>query len=69
MSPLAESAIVAGIYAMVKVWGNHNGKPIDWIPQPDDVAEMLREFEAATPEARKQAARERLGIASEARGE
>ncbi len=69
MSPVAESAIVAGIYALAKVWGNHNGRPVDWIPTADDVAELLREVEMATPEARKQAARERLGIASEARGE
>lgn len=69
MTPVAESAIVAGIYALVKVLGNHTGRPIDWVPTPDDVAELLREIEAATPEARKQAARERLGIAAEARGE
>jgi len=58
----AETLIIASIYALGKVLANHAGKPEGWKPTPENVATLLREMELATPEARKEAARKRLGI-------
>ena len=58
----AEALIIASIYALGKVLAAHAGKGDGWKPTPENVAALLKENEEATPEARKAAARKRLGI-------
>lgn len=54
--------IAAGIVALVQIWARHNNKPADWKPTPQDIADIINEVDAATPEAEKAAARKRLGL-------
>lgn len=60
----AETIIIASIYALGNVLAQHAGKGDGWKPTPENVAALLKELDEATPEARKEAARIRLGLSS-----
>jgi hypothetical protein len=62
MNPAALSLIALGLDALIKLWANHTGKPVDWQPSAQDWADLKAQVDAATPEAEKAAARARLGI-------
>lgn len=47
---------------LFQIWANHTGKPPGWVPTQEDIENMLAIVDSATPEARKAAARERLGL-------
>lgn len=57
-----ETYIAAALTALIQIWANHTGKPADWKPTAQDVADLLASVDAATPEAEKSAARARLGL-------
>lgn len=60
---IAESAIaVATVNFLSELIRVRMGKPEGWKPSPQDVADFVVEIDAATPEAEKAAARERLGM-------
>ena len=59
-----EGLIITAINVGIQLWAEHTGKPEGWKPTPQDLADILAQVDAATPEAEKQAARDRLGIAS-----
>jgi hypothetical protein len=62
MSATLTAAIASLITGAFEVWRINSGKPEGWKPTPEDVAELLALVDEATPEARKQLARERLGL-------
>lgn len=57
-----ETYIAGILFNLVQLWANHAGKPPGWTPSQEDIAELLAKVDAATPEARKAASRERLGL-------
>lgn len=60
-----ETAIAQAFAALIQIWANHTNKPPGWQPTAQDFVDLLAKVDAATPEARKAAARERAGISSE----
>ncbi len=54
--------VAKAINALIEIWGRHTGKPPDWRPTAQDLADFLAQVDAASPEAEKAAARARLGI-------
>lgn len=57
-----EQYIAGALFYLIQIWANHSGKPTGWVPTQQDVEDMLAIVDAATPEARKAAARVRLGL-------
>lgn len=57
--------IAIALAALFKIWANHAGKPPDWKPTQQEIDDMLVTVDSATPEARKAAARARLGMPPE----
>lgn len=62
MGALALPIILGIVNGGFQLLANHLGKPADWIPTPQDIADLNAECDAATPEAERAAARVRLGL-------
>lgn len=62
MNPLALAFATAAINGGIEIWRTHLGKPAGWVPTAQDLADMDAAIDAASPEAVKAAAAERLGI-------
>lgn len=62
MNEAALAAIITGSFELLRT---HLNKPPGWKPTMQDIADLNSRVDAATPEAEKAAARERLGIPAE----
>lgn len=60
-----ETYLAGILFNLIQLWANHANKPPGWVPSEQDVADLLAKVDAATPEARKAASRERLGLPPE----
>lgn len=62
MTDPLSAAISGALIALFEVWARHHGKPEGWKPSAQDIADILADVDASTPEAMKAEARKRLGI-------
>jgi hypothetical protein len=62
MTPAIIAAIASLLDATIRIWSTHAGKPEGWKPSPQDVADIMADVDASTPENIKAAARVRLGL-------
>lgn len=63
MNPLISAALVATINGAFELWRIHANQPEGWKPTHEDYLALLAEVDAATKEARLEAARVRLNLA------
>ena len=59
MNEAALAAIIAGSFELLRT---HMNQPEGWKPAMEDIEALLARVDAATPEAEKAAARQRLGM-------
>lgn len=62
MTPALSAALVATINGAFELWRIYANKPEGWKPTLEDYNNLIQEVQAATTEARMEAARQRLGL-------
>jgi hypothetical protein len=65
MNPVLAAALAATINGAFELWRIHANKPEGWKPTHDDYLALIAEVDAATKEARLEAARQRLNLPSD----
>jgi len=54
--------LATAIGLLLQLWANHQNKPQGYVPTQEEVQSFVDNVDAATPTARKAAARARLGL-------
>ena len=65
MSPVLAAALAATINGAFELWRIHANKPEGWKPTHEDYLALIAEVDAATKDARLEAARARLNLPSD----
>jgi len=63
MSAATATILASLLNFAFELWRTHSGKPAGWKPTQADIDALLSEVDKSDPEAEKEAAKKRLGIA------